>query len=192
MSGPVLEYRSRERRRVLPLIFWLICALVLATLAISLWKFVSTGRRGDGSPRLRCASNLVQVGQAILLYANDYHDQMPPDFAVLPSTEDIWTDVFTCPATDDVKTSATQPAAIRADFAAGGHCSYVYVDGYATYSTLAPTDVVAFEPLANHGDGANALFGDGHVEFVNKAAAAAIERQFKAGTRPVRVPAETP
>src|SRR5207248_2656810 len=31
-----------------------------------------------------------------------------------------------------------------------------------------PDVVVAYEPLTNHGDGVNALFGDGHIDWLDK------------------------
>ena len=51
-----------------------------------------------------------------------------------------------------------------------GHLSYIYLGKEMNTKTISPDTIVAYEPLSNHGDGSNVLFGDGHVEFVSPAA----------------------
>jgi prepilin-type processing-associated H-X9-DG protein len=45
--------------------------------------------------------------------------------------------------------------------------SYVYLGRGLTSSTVKPKDVVAYERPIDRTSGANVLFGDGHVEFVD-------------------------
>ena len=60
---------------------------------------------------------------------------------------------------------------IVTSWAAGGHLSYLYNGRGLSTGTATDQTVVAYEPLTNHeNDGGNVLFGDGHVEFFNRAA----------------------
>jgi prepilin-type processing-associated H-X9-DG protein len=100
------------------------------------------------------------------MYANEYNHQFPKDFATLLVTEDITSDVFICPDSNDTPAAGPTTQAVVADFAKPGHCSYRYF-GAGMHDRDNPQTVVATEPLANHNDqGANVLFLDGHVEFI--------------------------
>ncbi len=134
-------------------------------------------RSTETANRVKCGSNLRQIGQAILLYTQAHGGQYPPSLAVLPSAEDITAEVMICPSSNDEKTAATDTAGVVAELAAAEakapghkHClSYVYVGRALTERTATGNTVVAYEPLENHsGAGANVLYGDGHVEFVGK------------------------
>ena len=185
-DAPAPSHRSGNRG-----VWIVVTLLVLLIVSIFLPSFRSrdTWFHGNGG---RCRSNLMQIGQAIQLYANDHGDAMPPDLATLIVTEDLVPEVFVCPSSDDERSPATQASAIVADLAPGrGHLSYAYVDGLERYASLTPRDVVAFESPGRHAksfDGANVLLGDGRVEFLATKDVEAIERQFKAGTRPVKRP----
>jgi prepilin-type processing-associated H-X9-DG protein len=117
----------------------LLVVLVLILLAIA---FLLPTRRthGDSANRVKCASNLRQIGQAILLYSNDNRGVYPRTRASIPDaagptpvwgtgvaatqpfkedgpaenditaalflllrTQDITSEVFTCPCTDQEK-----------------------------------------------------------------------------------------
>jgi len=123
----------------------------------------SFDRAYETANRVKCASNERQIGQAILLYSNDYQGQYPPDFVTLLKTENITPSVFVCPSSNDT------PAKSAAELLSGGHCSYVYVGQGLTAQTVSPSTVVLYERHDAHGgDGVNMLFGDGHVEFMPK------------------------
>ncbi|MCE9552071.1 MAG: DUF1559 domain-containing protein [Planctomycetes bacterium] len=172
----------------------------------------SLNRARETANRVKCASNLRQIGQGLMLYANENKGSFPrtkyatagtPAVATLCAinaattflgtdaaavdpfattvtnvnnigsalfmlirTQDISTEVFTCPSADserDTFDQATTPAnnanpgstAIATDDVAGG---------------AGPTDTTATQRKANSNnhdkDGQNVLFGDGHVEFV--------------------------
>lgn len=195
MNEP-LEYRvGRDRmtphgRRLA--IRLVIGGLILAAIVMCVTKMNRDAERewrhGNGG---RCASHLQQIGQAIYLYADENQGAMPPNLAVLSDTVDLPAEVFVCPSADETTSAATRPDALVADLApGGGHLSYIYVAGLGRYATLTASDVVAFESPGRHPksfDGANLLFGDGHVEFVEAKAAADVQRQFDAGTRPIRI-----
>lgn len=192
MSGPI-DYRS-ARDQMTPHGRRLAIGLIVGPLVLAMILLHIVQRRRDAEREWRhgngghCYSNLKQIGQAIYLYANENRDAMPPDLVALIETEDLVPEVFVCRSSDDKRTAATQPAAIRADFAAGGYCSYFYVAGLGPYSKLSPFEVIAFEPAGHHDGRAAVLLGDGRVQIVNDATATDIARQFDAGTRPIRVP----
>jgi len=73
---------------------------------------------------------------------------------------------FVCPSTRDTPATGPTTQAVIAELAKGGHCSYIYVGRGMTTATATSTTVVAYEPLVNHGNGADVLFGDGHVQFM--------------------------
>ena len=68
-------------------VFFLIAGLMLPSIT----------RSRPVANQVKCASNLRQIGQAILLYSQDHDGQYPDDFATLLLTEDITSEVFVCP-----------------------------------------------------------------------------------------------
>ncbi len=170
--------QSRSKGHVL---VWVIGIIVGGGMLISV-LLPSLCRSRETANRVKCASNLRQLGQAIALYAQDNGGQFPPSLAdllahQLASQGDLSPDVMLCPSSNDERSSATNTSEIIADLRAAEtnasghkHClSYVYVGQSLNAKTATDTAVVAYEPMENHdGDGTNVLFGDGHVEFVQK------------------------
>jgi prepilin-type processing-associated H-X9-DG protein len=158
---------------------WGVLALLISILLPSL------NRARETANRVYCASNLRQIGQAELLYANENRGLLSPDFPAILMTQDITAPVFVCPASDDTPAPApANPAAVHQQAAVlHQHCSYKYVPGQ---NNAAPaTAVIAYEPLTNHdGDGANFLWGDGHVSWEDKQTATALIRNLEAGQNP--------
>lgn len=144
------------------------------------------------SNRVKCASNLRQIGQAILLYSQDHGGQYPDSLPTILVNEDITSDVFVCPSSDDTPATGPTTQAIAAALLTGGHCSYIYLGKGFNTATVPPNAVVACEPLTNHaGEGSNVLFGDGHVEFMNASWMAALSAKAARphpATAPVTMP----
>lgn len=139
----------------------------------------------DTSPRIKCASNMKQIGSAILLYSNENHNLYPTHLEDLLLTEDISADVFVCPCTNDGPATGPTTRAVADALTTGGHLSYVYLGAGLKNDCDADT-VVLYEPLSNHaGNGMNVLFGDGHVEFIDAANARQITDRAASGERPV-------
>ena len=122
------------------------------------------GRVGKRALRANCQSNLRQIGLAINGYSEDYDQDFPPSLA------ELWPDyvnnakLFKCPATADTGWQ---------DFVAGKatekSSSYVYLPGRFA---AAPGDfVLAYDRSKDHhvDAGINAVFVDGHVEWVSAA-----------------------
>jgi prepilin-type processing-associated H-X9-DG protein len=126
-------------------------------------------RARETANRVKCASNERQIGQAILLYANDHQGSYPADLGDLLKDEDLTAAVFLCPSSN-----TSLPANMaQADLAAWvkDHGDYVYVGAGLTNATAGATDVVVYEKPGDHKEGMNILYGDGHVEFDRMAAA---------------------
>jgi predicted Zn finger-like uncharacterized protein/prepilin-type processing-associated H-X9-DG protein len=145
----------------------------------------SLNRARETANRVKCASNMRQIGQALLLYANDNQGQFPPKLADLLLAGNITPSVFVCPDSNDTPSPGATPAAQAAALSSGGHESYVYIPNLST-SASADT-IVLYEPLSDHnGAGMNVLFGDGHVEFDTKVQAARMIAEIQAGFNPPR------
>jgi predicted Zn finger-like uncharacterized protein/prepilin-type processing-associated H-X9-DG protein len=167
--------------------------LAVAGICVSVASFIMLGcmisillpslnRARETANRVKCASNLRQIGQALLLYGNDNRGVYPPDFPPLLLTQDITSEVFVCPSTDATP-AAPGGTPQQAAAALHQHCTYVYLPGH-NYNASAET-VIAYEPITNHdGDGSNFLYGDGHVSFETKQTAAAMIKSLEAGQNP--------
>lgn len=75
----------------------------------------------------KCASNLRQIGQCLLLDANDNQGELADTLSELLETVGVSADVFVCPCSTDERASGPTTRAVVADFANKGHCSYVYL-----------------------------------------------------------------
>ena len=157
---------------------WGVGGIVLGGMGIAV-LLPSLCRPRETANRVKCASNLRQIGQAITLFAQGHGGAFPPSLAALPATEDITSEVMVCPSSPDEKATGADTAAVIAALTAAEtnapehqHClSYVYVGQALTVKSVTDTTVVAYEHLENHdNDGTNVLFGDGHVEYFSKQA----------------------
>lgn len=99
--------------------------------------------------RVACAEHFSKMGRAVLIYANDHQDNLPPDLATLVAQERLSEEDLICPATR------------KKD-------SYRYCGGRLNVS-FPPHVLVAFDRKCNHpGGGRNVLFLDSHVEWVTE------------------------
>jgi prepilin-type processing-associated H-X9-DG protein len=117
--------------------------------------------------RVKSASNMRQIGQAMLLYSNDNKGAFPPDLGTLVKTEDIVPAVFVMPE------SATPPNLTGDDAVnwVNANSDYTYTGVGVNINGTGPNTVVLYEKSDNNGDGKNVLFADGHVEFMTLDAA---------------------
>ncbi|MCF7973720.1 MAG: hypothetical protein K9N55_07885 [Phycisphaerae bacterium] len=101
------------------------------------------------SERMGCAKNLSWIGKAILIYANDYNDQLPPNLNTLIEKAEMTEKGLICPGS-------------------GQKDSYGYCgDGLDT--SCEPTIIVAYDKKGNHAEPfRNVLFLDSHVEWIEE------------------------
>jgi len=95
--------------------------------------------------RMQSASHLSTMGKAMLIYANDYDDMLPPNLEMLVSEGELHPKHLVSPS---------QPRG----FVGPG---YVYVVGQK--ATMHPSNVVAYENPGYCQDGINVLYLDSHV-----------------------------
>ena len=144
---------------------------VLATIALGVMWFALTvpvlNSARNTAIKIQCASNLRMIGLGTILYANEQPGGVfPQDMQAILDTQDIQAQVFVCPSTAHAR-------AADGTLTLGTSLSYVWLNPPAneepmTYEAGAETPL-AVEPLSNHGDGANVLWADAHVDFESAA-----------------------
>lgn len=150
-----------------------ISALSLLLLLVML-LLPTLGRARPAANRIKCASNMRQIGIAIVEYAKlDPNGNMPPDLATLATafTDDLLSaDVFIDPQpnfrSEKPTTSPAEPSWQIKIIPGTKHCDYFYVYSQTRLAALAPQTVVLIEPLDAHENaGINVLLADGSVEW---------------------------
>ena len=138
----------------------------------------SLNRARETANRVKCGSNMRQIGQGIMLYANENKGKYPPDLGILVKTEDMTPEVFICPSGNSAFPRGANLAIDDQVKWVNEHSDYIYVGAGMNVTTGAETIVVYEKPDAHSRQGMNILYGDGHVEFQMMAAAMQdIERQ---------------
>lgn len=150
----------------------------------------SLNKAREAANRVKCASNLRQIGIGILLYANENKGKYPPDLGTLVSGGELTPEVFICPTSGTMPPPRPGNPADRANWEkqvatwVNDNSDYVYL-GKGLNSTAGADTVVVHEKPGSHNNyGMNILFGDGHVEWmITPEAMRAIEKskQPKAG-----------
>jgi prepilin-type processing-associated H-X9-DG protein len=130
--------------------------------------------------RVKCASNLRQIGQGCLLYANDHKGSYPPDLGTLV-LNDLNVEVFVCPSGNtDVPLDARNDPKKGAAWV-NEHADYVYL-GAGKRDGGNPEIIICYEKMENHeNQGMNILFNDGHVAwFAGAAGMDLVNKQLQA------------
>jgi prepilin-type processing-associated H-X9-DG protein len=172
-------------------IFWIVATLAavgVVALAISCLLPTLVIDR-DVSSRVKSAANLRSIGQAILMYCNDNNGDYPDSFATVLTNTDITSGIFVNPSSND----SPAPGPTTRDYVNqlnpdSGYCSYIYMGRGLNAKTVSPDTIVAREVLLHPTDGANMLFADGHVEYVDPAHTATIIAKETTGPLPMTMP----
>jgi prepilin-type processing-associated H-X9-DG protein len=118
--------------------------------------------------KIRSASNLLQIGQGLLLYSNEHKGNYPADLKTLALNEDVEFSAYA-----DPRIPTLQPRAVLSTLEMAAwvekQTDYLYV-GAGLKNTVPGTVYLAYEnPDTTPGDTLNVLFGDGHVGEVARA-----------------------
>jgi prepilin-type processing-associated H-X9-DG protein len=161
--------------------------LGLLNVALALFVIIMLPQLGAAKPRaqrIKCASNLRQIGQGLIMYANDHGGQYPLKWEVIMPDYGLAPGIFVCPCSNDQDAAGPTTQALLADFAQPGRCSYVYL-GAGRQSNAYADVILAYEKIEHHESaGANFLFNDGHVEWVVSDLAKKMIQELQAGQNP--------
>jgi len=98
--------------------------------------------------RITSASNLSGIGKAMLIYANDYDDQFPPNLQEL---------IDKCELSPQTLESKRKPKGFTGP-------SYIYITGQNV--SMEPGNITVYENPTYCTDGLNVLFLDSHVQWM--------------------------
>ena len=174
-----------------------IFALVVGTLALLVVAalFVGGGPPRSAAYRIKCASNLRQIGRAMRHYASENGGQYPDELNALLRTQDLSPRVFVCPASTDKPAIGASRAQQASNLLSGGHLSYVYCG--RGRSPIGPAgEILAFDadgydgqnnsPGATPDGGREFLYADGHAAHLDAAEAGRVINELAAGFNPPR------
>jgi prepilin-type processing-associated H-X9-DG protein len=168
-------------------IFAILAAILLIGLITS-FLLPSGNVEPRTAPRVKSASNLRQIGQAIYLYTQDNRGRFPDTFQDILLNEDIGSEAFVSPLRNETRAVGATTQAVADDLVAGGHLSYVYLGRGLSTETATPNTIIAYEIPVDSASGANLLFGDFHVSFEDAAWMARLISRADAGQFPVTMP----
>ena len=184
---PLLDYAGPGTRKPWWKLNLLEILVVIAIAALAL-SILLPARSGDLEKRNRvsCSSNLGQVGQACLLYANDHQGSFPDSLAALVKGGRLSVKCLVCPSSADDFATGTTMEELIADLAKPRRCSYIYV-GRGLSIGSPKTAVVAYDRLDNHEfDGIKVLYASGRVEWMLRKEAVGFIAELDAGFNPPR------
>jgi hypothetical protein len=127
--------------------------------------------------RIRCASHMKAIGQAILLYSNDNEGHYPPDLGTLVKSQNISLDNFLAPSMpggDSLPSNLDQMTRNEQADWANHHGDFIYV-GAGLEQGGDPSTPVLYEKRVEDNSAPDldigpkdvqVLFRDGHVEQV--------------------------
>ena len=122
-------------------------------------------RAREKANQVKCASNMRQIGQGIMLFANDHKGKFPDDLGALLD-EGIAPVVVICPSAVSPQTNWPGLPQDKQREWINANSQYTYL-GKGLDTNVNPETPVLYENPQHHsGEGANVLFADGHVEFV--------------------------
>ena len=141
--------------------------------------FLRQHRGREVANRIKCASNLRQIGEALTIYANTHGHQFPDDLSALLPGGDLYSSTLVCPSSNDDPAFGATTQAVAANLTAPHHCSYVFLGKGLSQPT--PSDrVIAYEPLEHHQRmGINVLFADMRVEWLDRTQAELLLARLK-------------
>jgi hypothetical protein len=190
--APILEYGRREHGiRIHPRFLRRFLAVVGVVAGLCVVPIIFPGlftRSRELPLEMKSVFNLRQIGLGIMQYSNDNGGKFPDSFRTLYLNEDLTSDTFVNPATNDTPAQGPTTQAIADQLAFAGHVSYAYLGKGLSTSSAARNTIVAYELVPAAGNRTAVLFGDFHVDWVAAATAAKIIAKAASGKFPVTMP----
>jgi prepilin-type processing-associated H-X9-DG protein len=127
----------------------------------------SLNRAREAANRVKCASQLRQMGMAMVMYVNDNNGAMPPDLATLLESAELPPQLVLCPSVGRTVPNTWSDMTVeqRGEWI-NANSNYRYLPTAKLPTKRSSEIVVMYELPDNHRDGGNVLFADGHVEFL--------------------------
>jgi hypothetical protein len=177
----------------------LIVLLVLLLIALPVLLLPPLGLPREAGQRLKCASQLRQLGLALQMYANDNAGQYRDRMESVVLDDPGMSQVFFCPNVAEIDAPALiggTPNQVAQQLASA-RISYVYVGKGHTFRN-SWGDVLAYELPGHHPGpskykvtrpedsvkGGHVLFGEGTVAFVPEPALKTLIQELNAGQNP--------
>jgi prepilin-type N-terminal cleavage/methylation domain-containing protein/prepilin-type processing-associated H-X9-DG protein len=149
------------KRAGFTLIELLIVVFIISILAAIL--FPVFGKARDKARQANCQSNVMQLGLALHLYAQDWNGRFPP-------RNDDWSPAYRYAKDYQLFMCPIDPAPRMPDYARRGNSlgpgmtSYIYRAGLANDDLAG--EILAWDRETWHSDGRNFLFLDAHVKWM--------------------------
>jgi prepilin-type processing-associated H-X9-DG protein len=123
-------------------------AIIILVVAYVLWIGLNAAFNArELQRRMVCGSNLKGIGTSFKIYSGEGWDGKTPAVEWLIARGYIEPRQAICPSSGDI------------------HSNYVLV-ALPPAGPLDNRTIIAYEPRSNHRDGGNAVFADGHAEFL--------------------------
>lgn len=136
-------------------------------------------RARETANRVKSASNLRQIGIAMYQYADQHEGKFPATLGDVAIAGDLSADVFVSPSSNTAAPGNVVDKQKLAEWV-NESSDFVYL-GAGKTNHASPEDVLAYEKPDIHGhDGFNVLFGDGHIEWLNRDSGLKVVRQQEA------------
>jgi hypothetical protein len=161
---------GHKRSAIAGILLGSLCMLTILPVEVNIaWQFHHTAQR------VRSASNLRQIGQALLIYSNANRGSYPPDLGTLVRTQDISVNDFLCPSMPGGSSPPSNLDQMTTDQKAdwvNQHADVVYL-GAGLKQGAPPEIIVLYEKQDERNsppDGSfndyevQMLFADGHIE----------------------------
>jgi prepilin-type processing-associated H-X9-DG protein len=147
-----------------------IAAIVLGIISLLFMPAIllpALNRARETANRVKCGNQMQMIGVAINSYQSQHRGQNPPNLNALVSSGLISNQALVCPS--DNNTS--------------GQPSYILAPP-TRLGAFNGTSVLLYEPVSDHADGANFLYGDGHVNYVTRPQADTMISHLQSGMNP--------